>query len=403
MLHHAWGQGWEVFDMAGSGFPSNRITALAEGADGAIWVGTDWGLVHGLDGAWTIYQQAGSGLPDNSVRCLTMDAQDRLWVGTTNGGIGILDHGQWSVLNTGNSPLVIDEVSHIAHDDLGRTWIATPMGLHRVVNGEWVLYNDTPGSHEGHVLFGPNMAGTSVRSDGLAAVYTRNAGLIYIDGSDVLYYTSFSSNFPDNSGNGLAFDENGDRWLASATAGLIWHFGPYDEPAWMRFDSFTAGLPDNTLTCIVIGPDGRKYLGSETAGVILFDGPGQWTTLDQANSGLPDDRVRCMLRTNGGDFWVGTDNGGLALRMDPLQVQGKEATHFSVYPNPVRGPVHINSTKTTQALIWRLFDATGALIASGEEGTATNWTMDMAALVPGLYLLVLGEGRSCSVHRIVRG
>lgn len=393
-------QQWEVFDMAGAGFPSNRITALAEGPDNSLWVGTDWGLVHGHDGEWTVHQQGSSGLPENFVKCLAFDDQHRLWVGTVNAGIGIYDAGEWTILNTLNSPLEVDEVNQIVHDHLGRTWLATPAGLHVIQGGQWALYDNTPESHMGHELFGPNMSGTAIRADGLVGVYTRNAGLIYLEGEEMVYYTSYNSNFPDNSGNGLVFDPAGDRWLATAASGLVWHFGPYTEQAWMRFDSFTAGLPDNTMTSIVIGPNGRKYVGTEIAGLILFDGPAQWSVLDQANSGLPDDHVSGLILTEDGILWAGTNSGGLARYVVPLHAgELRPPTPFNVFPNPFSGHLYVRGAGTQGPLHWRLLDLSGAQVRGGEQASGA-WTIDGEGLPAGIYLLEIRSGRERSIHRV---
>lgn len=79
-----------------------RAVALAEAADGVLWLGTNLGLVKaapartgkGLD-FQLIQADPGrpEGLNNNSVACLLPADDGRLWIGTKGGGINLLDPG----------------------------------------------------------------------------------------------------------------------------------------------------------------------------------------------------------------------------------------------------------------------------------------------------------------------
>src|SRR5438477_7333340 len=62
---------WAVFTTENSDLPSNAILALAFGADGALWAGTEGGGLARLDkdGHWQTYSKASTngGLPDDRV------------------------------------------------------------------------------------------------------------------------------------------------------------------------------------------------------------------------------------------------------------------------------------------------------------------------------------------------
>ena len=51
-----------TFTRKNSGLPNDRVVALAPGADGALWVGTEGGLARpDRDGRWQTYRTASSG------------------------------------------------------------------------------------------------------------------------------------------------------------------------------------------------------------------------------------------------------------------------------------------------------------------------------------------------------
>jgi hypothetical protein len=66
------------------GLPSRRIMALAVGADGRLWIGTDAGLA-ALDGQSISLQTVQDGLPDNAIRDIATDSRGALWLATPRG------------------------------------------------------------------------------------------------------------------------------------------------------------------------------------------------------------------------------------------------------------------------------------------------------------------------------
>jgi ligand-binding sensor domain-containing protein len=395
-------QQWEVFDMAGEGLPSNTITDLVQDSNGVVWAGTDWGLC-GFDGsAWAVLQAGTSGLPGNEVTCLAVDSLNRLWVGTATNGIGILDGNDWTYLDNTNSPIATEGVKHIHHDHRGWVWVSTELGLYCDTGDEWRHYDNTPESHGGFTFFGPNVRAVDVREDGLVAVATMNAGLTYLTETEFIYYTAASSNFPDNSMNDVVIDGNGDRWLACPSGGLIWHAASFMGGPWFQYNAFTAGFPDNTLLCVVIDDAGRKLIGSETAGIIVFEGQGNFSVMDQASTGLPSDQVRCLMLDTAGVLWAGTD-GGVARYNPGMDVADRSVFAGSTaFPNPVNDVLHVQPVGRGGAVEWRMTDHLGRHVLSGTVGGIASFTVNMASLPPGAYVLHLRNGGQNEVLRVVR-
>jgi ligand-binding sensor domain-containing protein len=66
------------------GLPSRRIMALAVGEDGRLWIGTDAGLAV-LAGDSVRVQTAEDGLPDDAIRDIAVDAHGAVWLATPAG------------------------------------------------------------------------------------------------------------------------------------------------------------------------------------------------------------------------------------------------------------------------------------------------------------------------------
>ena len=84
-----------------SHLPCWRVTALAQGADGGLWVGSAAGLVRiGPHGEPTRGYTEAEGLPDNHVSALVTDAEGQLWAGTHR-GLARLDHDRFVAVPLG--------------------------------------------------------------------------------------------------------------------------------------------------------------------------------------------------------------------------------------------------------------------------------------------------------------
>lgn len=81
----------QIYD-GSNGMFSSEANAIAETADGYLWIGGYAGLTR-YDGKTFDYIREG-GLA--SVTTLKTDQQDRLWIGTNDGGIARYDHGEYA-------------------------------------------------------------------------------------------------------------------------------------------------------------------------------------------------------------------------------------------------------------------------------------------------------------------
>lgn len=81
----------QIYDSS-NGMFSSEANAIAETADGYLWIGSYAGLTR-YDGKNFEYIREG-GLA--SVTALKTDQQDRLWIGTNDGGVARYDHGEYT-------------------------------------------------------------------------------------------------------------------------------------------------------------------------------------------------------------------------------------------------------------------------------------------------------------------
>ena len=118
---------WDHFTTE-DGLASNRITSLTADNESGMWIGTEEGINHFIEG---LQIQNIRGAIDNFITAVSVDPANNKWFGTRS-GISILsfDDFTWTHLTRENSDLVGNTIRSIVFDaDKGDAYIGTGSGL----------------------------------------------------------------------------------------------------------------------------------------------------------------------------------------------------------------------------------------------------------------------------------
>ncbi|HVU34966.1 MAG TPA: two-component regulator propeller domain-containing protein [Opitutaceae bacterium] len=116
--------------------PDVRVTrAMAQDADGTIWVGTSKGALLRVQGTRVTDEAPALTGADRSIRCLCPTPDGSLWIGYAGWGLGRLKHGHWSRLTSAQG-LADDQISEIVSDH-GWLWIGADHGIFKVRQREF--------------------------------------------------------------------------------------------------------------------------------------------------------------------------------------------------------------------------------------------------------------------------
>ncbi|MFZ1375011.1 MAG: ATP-binding protein [Geothrix sp.] len=311
------------------GLTNTSVIALAQGADGLIYAGTEGGLFR-FDGRRFEPLDLP---PDHRFITTLLAGQDgRLWVGTRN-GLGWLDAG-WTFHAEGG-PLA-QRIHHLGLDAQGDLWVHAGTQLFVHSGGTFSLAPARPGPADLIQVFADPTA-TGVKVLGKQGIWT-------LDASRRAWALE---RMPAETGDiPLAFGWDGAGFTWMRTRLSFWRKAPGKAP-WTRLGSpFSEAIPDhfgiardrtgwlwiNTaqglLRCrgtetrpVATGPKGyvpvTGMLDAESSpwvaslGVTQVLGRGLWT-LHDVEDGLPSNVVWTSLRDRQGRLWAATD-GGLAV------------------------------------------------------------------------------------------
>jgi ligand-binding sensor domain-containing protein/signal transduction histidine kinase len=312
--------------------PNSAVTAMAETADGNVWLGTrDKGLFYMSQGR---VFAVGQGLANTQINCLLAFENRELWIGTDSGMV------RWSGTGVTSSG-VPDALRHIRvfsmiRDRNSNIWVGTAGGLIRV-NPQGVSA-DRAGPKTSPV--------TALFEDREGNLWTGGlSGIQRLRDSAFVTY-SVANGLPSERNGPVYVDQQGRTWFAPLEGGLQWMKGRQhgsvteadlardvvysisgsENELWVGRQrggltflrtsggSFTAktytqadGLAQNSVYAVQQSRDGTVWAGTLGSGVSAFRN-GRFSTYTTAN-GMSSNTVTSITESPDGTVWVATPNG----------------------------------------------------------------------------------------------
>lgn len=141
----------QIYD-GSNGMFSSEANAIAETADGYLWIGSYAGLTR-YDGKNFEYIREG-GLA--SVTALKTDQQDRLWIGTNDGGVARYDHGEYTYFTKADG-LPASAIRSFEELPDGTMYVGTTDHLCRIMPNDRIEVIEAEISYVGSMVIQGNM------------------------------------------------------------------------------------------------------------------------------------------------------------------------------------------------------------------------------------------------------
>lgn len=269
------------------------ILSLRAARDGSLWFGTfGGGLTHYKDGRFKTYTTR-DGLSNNVVYSIVERADGDLWIGTV-GGLNHFQNEKFTVY-TVRDGLPHNLVTSIAEDAHGGLWLGTQEGLCLLKNERFKTFDAPGGMRRSYVL------ALSAGRDGSLWIGTKNDGLYQHQNGHFRHFGT-RENLSNNSVRSLAEDRAGNLWVGTEAGGL-------NRLRADHFDRLTTadGLTANYIGAIYEDREGSLWLGTNAGGLNrLRDSK---FTAFTAREGLAGDTPESIYQDRTGAVWIGTANG----------------------------------------------------------------------------------------------
>jgi diguanylate cyclase (GGDEF)-like protein len=293
---------WQTKD----GLPQNTITAVAQTADGYLWLGTREGLIR-FDGVrFRVFDSSTNPeITQDQVLSLLADRHGRLWVGTWGGGLLLLDNGRFTRFSTADG-LPSDLISTIFEDRKGQLWVGTDGGgLARAEEGSsrhpQISVPAKFVAEPSRGALGRSIRDIAEDDDGLWVA--TDAGLAHLQANGTMRSFGTDQGLSRTSVRSLVRDRSGVLWVGTDLGLNRFSDG--------KFTVLTTkhGLSSNVIVSLLEDRDGSIWIGTDGGGINRWQ-TGAVTTFT-SRQGLTNDSILAMLEDREGSLWVGTNLGGL--------------------------------------------------------------------------------------------
>lgn len=282
---------WTVRD----GAPAD-IWALAQAADGYLWLGTGSGLYR-FDGIQfdPIPAPPGQSFVSNNVTALHLDGDGSVWIGYFAAGMSLLRNGQ--LRHFGPEDGMPDgAVVRFARDWQGALWVANSDGLVRIVNDRLQRIGEDWNFHGGRAYW--------VQLD-------RN-GTLWVAGSHTIQKLADGAHHFEDTGVAIG----SYAVLGEGPDGRIW---VSDDEHGTRPMTDAAGTPPlPTTKRMLFDPDGALWATASKLGGVMRYLPGQAPRHFAESEGLTANVAVPVLQDRQGNIWVGTNLGLNRFRRQDL-------------------------------------------------------------------------------------
>ena len=302
------------------GLPSDRVNAIAEDASGALWFGTDNGLVR-YDGRRTqlVTGEGANALPSPRIRALKLDAAGGLWIGT-DGGAARLFNGQLELIAATQGRAV----RGIAEAPGREITVVTERGeiLHFATAGG----SDEKAIKRSSPYADPDFGKVVTRKFDAASHWQLSTGTAGETRPTELTAIAFS-------------EKSGEWWIGSHSRGALVNKGGDVREAMLR-------NPRPYFVESVFAAGHRVWIGAQAG----KQGSGLWFEQDGALVQFPlSTGTVTSLHGDETDVWIGTNNQGAFL------LRNEQALEHLTFENTSGGlrSNHINTVfRDHEGIIW---------------------------------------------------
>ncbi|MCL5998484.1 MAG: CHAT domain-containing protein [Chloroflexi bacterium] len=305
-LYFLEGGSWQAVEVA-NGELAGLLSAVVEGPQGELWVGSKQGLAHrAADGPWSRINTTESTDRDHRVNAIWGDGAGTVWIATDHGLSRYASAGNaWRRYSTSDG-LLADNILDIWGDTAGNIWIAQANGISKFDGTTWDTMPDTG-------LPVSNVNSIWVGTEGMIWVAT-DAGPACWDGTQ----WQPPPVGPESSG------EVRDLWSANDGLWVVAEHAirRFDGKQWQTLTTIE-GFPASRFHHIWSDGQGTAWVGGAD-GLVRIDG-NRWRTFppEVALGGILD-----LWGRNADDIWAVTDSGVAHFDGQQWQLvyENKEAT-----------------------------------------------------------------------------
>ena len=290
-------RGWQSRE----GLPENTVEAIAQTADGFLWVGTTGGLARFDGGSFEAFDQSNTpGLKQTNIPCLLVTNDNTLWICTEGGGLLRWKNSRFEKILAATG---LDEafIKALFEGPDGRLWVGTS-------NGIYVSEKDKR-NHFRKIPLPGSPAISAITQDLNGRVIVGGPRVYVLDHEDVRLQ-AFNRGGSDANIKALYTSSDGTVWLGSS-AGL-WRLSKNSS----RFERL--GGIHGPVNSLLQTADGTLLIGTSGDGIYLYKN-GHLTNGTSPDS-IHRSAVLEIFEDRDGSIWTGTQAGLVQIMRSSIEI-----------------------------------------------------------------------------------
>jgi len=316
------------FWQAQDGLLNQTVQALAQTADGNLWIGTDRGLLRFNGAQFVAYRSDVAPVAlERGVNCLLASRDGSLWIGTEGGGLVRYWERRFQAVPTVNGRA--DQfVRAIYKDSSGTIWVGADQGLFQVT-GSSIERIDANGGI-------PAIFVRAITEDRQGHIWVGGTSLLELKGRSMIKEYSLPGGPDLNLVTSMEVAGDDKLWVGTLS-GL--HL--------LKSSGLMARLPGISSRVSVIRKtsDGALWVGTLGQGLFLYRGH---HLIHVASLNLPSTTVETVLEDREEDVWLGTQAGLVRLCRTPVSIvslPGGQDSEFESLYRGADGTIWVASSK----------------------------------------------------------
>ncbi len=284
----------------GDAFPATSVSTLYASADGGLWVGFRYGSVSRIDGDRVRHYGPVDGLPTSTVFRFAEDGEGRLWAATFTGPVAL--HGQHWQRPPADMGYPGRQARTLFTDRAGTLWVATESGMVVLRRGArtFTPVASTVG-RVSQIAQAPDGAIWVAEADGGVRPLAGNGGA-----------SPASDPTGPSASAGLIFDRDGVLWATTLGTGLVRRSPARPGDAFEMFRR-SDGLSSDYLQPLLEDREGNLWVGSSR-------GLDRFRHANLVQVAMPEGAQDFAMVADGDALLVGTRNHALQ-RVDSVSRQ----------------------------------------------------------------------------------
>lgn len=304
------------------------VTALVQGSDGLIWIGTQGGLIRYDGYSFELYRadiDDPESLAGDYVRSLAFAEDGRLWIGTLGNGVSVFDPALDTFASHAHDPddpnsLSNDRVDALASAPGGGMWVGSNGGLDywSPESGQFVHYRHTdsagsPNDNRIRSLLVDQLGDLWVGS--WSGLNRKRAGSDQFE--DVADWNDAAASLRGRNVLRLYLDQGGTLWFGTPEHGGGWIQPDLQQVEWLPLaDAAGDGLAHPWVTGIAENGADELWMGTYGGGINLVDLKtrkiiGHLRSDPSVATSAGSDEIGPLMVDQSGLLWVGTWSAGL--------------------------------------------------------------------------------------------